>query len=174
MRAFAEWLQATPFSMWIQTTSWVVPLVQSIHIITIGVVFVSILSIALRVLGLVRTDQTPAQTVERFAKWIGYGLIVMVVSGVVLVIGEPIRQQASTSFWLKMTLLVVAVASAYAFRAALLKPATEASAGAGFTTAAKAMAAGTVALWLFIIFLGRAIAYDIEVWGPLSLSYTGA
>jgi hypothetical protein len=28
----------------------------------------------------------------------------------------------------------------------------------------------TVVLWLAIIFLGRAIAYDVEVWGSLSLA----
>ncbi len=33
----------------------------------------------------------------------------------------------------------------------------------------KAAALATVVLWLAIIFLGRAIAYDDEVWGSLSL-----
>jgi hypothetical protein len=28
-------------------------------------------------------------------------------------------------------------------------------------------------LWVGIIFLGRAIAYDVEVWGTLSLSHHG-
>jgi hypothetical protein len=27
---------------------------------------------------------------------------------------------------------------------------------------------GLVILWLAVIFLGRAIAYDVEVWGPWS------
>ena len=41
-----------------------------------------------------------------------------------------------------------------------------------FPGGAKAVAAGTVLLWLFIIFLGRAIAYDVEVWGSLHLGPT--
>jgi preprotein translocase subunit SecG len=39
-----------------------------------------------------------------------------------------------------------------------------------FSPAAKSAAMATVVLWLAIIFLGRAIAYDVEVWGALSLS----
>ena len=38
-----------------------------------------------------------------------------------------------------------------------------------FSLGAKTAAAGLVVLWLAIIFLGRAIAYDVEVWGALSL-----
>jgi hypothetical protein len=30
-------------------------------------------------------------------------------------------------------------------------------------------AVATVCMWLFIIFLGRAIAYDVEVWGSWHL-----
>jgi uncharacterized membrane protein SirB2 len=166
MRAFAEWLQASPLSTWIQTTTWVIPLVQSIHILTIGIVFGSILMVSLRVLGMIRSDETPAVVVARFSPWIGYGVIVMAVTGVILIIGEPIREFSSTSFWLKMALVAVAVASAAFFRGVLVQ-----AAPSGFSTTAKSTAAATIALWLFIIFLGRAIAYDIEVWGPLSLAH---
>ena len=54
---FATWLQSTPFSVAIQSASWVVPTLQSVHILMIGVVFVSILMIALRVL--VETSRDP-------------------------------------------------------------------------------------------------------------------
>ena len=57
MRDLAEWLQATPISVTIQSVKWVVPLLQSIHILTIGMVFVSSLMIALRVLGRMRADE---------------------------------------------------------------------------------------------------------------------
>ena len=48
MHEFADWLQRTAASNTIQSVSWVIPLVQSIHILMIGVVFVSSLMIALR------------------------------------------------------------------------------------------------------------------------------
>ena len=57
MLEFAEWLQATPLSVAIQSTLWVTPLLQTIHIVMIGIVFVSMLNVALRVLGQIRTDE---------------------------------------------------------------------------------------------------------------------
>lgn len=41
MDAFAAWLHATPFSKTIQTVHWIIPFLQSVHIVMIGVVFVS-------------------------------------------------------------------------------------------------------------------------------------
>ena len=60
MIEFAEWLGTTPLSIGVQSRSWLTPLLQSIHILMIGVVFVSILVVALRVLGRVRTDESLA------------------------------------------------------------------------------------------------------------------
>ncbi len=85
-------------------STWIIPLLQSIHIVTIGVVFVSSLMIALRVMGRMRADEPFAAVWARFAPWMWYGLMVMVVTGVLLVIGEPVREFTALSFWLKMTL----------------------------------------------------------------------
>jgi hypothetical protein len=107
---FAGWLQVTPVSVWIQSVTWVIPLLQSIHILVIGVVFTAILMIALRVLGRMRMDEPFAVVWNRFSPWLWRGLVIMVLTGVLLAIGEPIRQVTALSFWLKMTLLATAVA----------------------------------------------------------------
>lgn len=167
MRELAEWLQATPVSVTIQSVRWVVPLLQSIHILMIGVVFVSILMIALRVVGRMRADEPFAAVWGRFAPWMWGGLVVMALTGAMLVMGEPVREFTALSFWLKMALLAIGVTSTVAFGRSL-KPATL-GAGPEFSAAAKTASVAIVVLWLAIIFLGRAIAYDKEVWGSLSL-----
>ncbi len=167
MQEFATWLQATPVSVMIQSVKWIIPLLQSIHIVTIGVVFISSLMIALRVLGRVRADESFTEVWNRFAPWMWSGLVVMAVTGLVLVLGEPIREFTTLSFWLKMTLLVIAIASTAAFGRSLRG--TTLTAQPQFSAGAKTVAVANIAIWLAIIFLGRAIAYDIEVWGSLSL-----
>ena len=169
MYDFAQWLELTPVSVTIKSISWIVPLVQSIHIFTIAIVFGSILMVALRVLGLVRTDQTPAAVLARFSPWITRGLVVLLLTGAILLVGEPIRELMSLSFWLKMGLIVIGVLSAVAFRRTLASAVT-ADGPAHFASGTKGMAMAMVMLWLMIIFLGRAIAYDVEVWGSLSLA----
>lgn len=169
--ALGQGLEESALSQAIKNATWVIPLLQSIHIVTIGVVFVSSLMIALRVMGRMRADEPFAVVWERFAPWMWYGLVVMVVTGVLLVIGEPVREFTAFSFWLKMTLLAVAVIATSVFgRTFGPRGATYAAAGAApFSSGAKVAAAGIMVVWLAIIFLGRAIAYDVEVWGSLSL-----
>ena len=168
MRALAEWLQATSASETIQAVGWIIPLLQSIHIVTIGVVFVSSLMIVLRVLGRMRADEPFSAVWNRFAPWMWYGLVVMVITGVLLVLGEPVREFFTLSFWLKMTLLAIVTVSTALFGRAF-RPISADGAQPSFSTGAKAGALGLMVLWVAIIFLGRAIAYDVEVWGALSL-----
>ena len=169
MYDFAQWLELTPVSVTIKSISWIVPLVQSIHIVAIAIVFGSVLMIALRVLGLVRVDQAPAAVLARFSPWITRGLGVLLLTGAILLVGEPIREIMSLSFWLKMSLIVIGVISASVFRRTLAA-AVSGGAPAHFSGVTKGVAMATVLLWLMIIFLGRAIAYDVEVWGSLSLA----
>jgi uncharacterized membrane protein SirB2 len=163
LQEFATWLQATPFSIAIQSIEWIVPTLQSIHILMIGVVFVSVLVVALRVLGLVRAEEPLLQTWRRFAPFLWSGVVVMVTTGVLLTISEPLREFMATSFRLKMLLLLVGVVSA-----ALFGRQVRAAAGANvvrLSTGIRVAAVGTVLLWLAVIFLGRAIAYDDAIWG---------
>ena len=155
MSEFAAWLHATAFSQTIQAVRWIIPLVQSIHILMIGIVFVSSLMISLRVLGRIRMDEPLEAAWQRFAPWLWRALAAMAVTGLLLIVGEPAREFGATSFWLKMALLAVAILVTL-----LIGRAPQGA-------AARPAAVGLIVLWLAIIFLGRAIAYDVEVWQSL-------
>src|SRR4029078_9770678 len=94
------------------------------------------------------------------------GLFVMALSGLVLIIGEPVREFTAVSFWLEMSLLVIRV-TRILVSGTPLRPETLTPPTAEFSAGRKAAALATVVLWLAIIFLGRAIAYDAAVWGHL-------
>ena len=115
MHEFAGWLGSTPLSIAIQSRLWLTPLLQTIHITMIGIVFVSMLMVALRVLGQVRTEEPLAEVWHRFAPWFWTALGVMLGTGVILTIGEPVRQASALSFWLKMSLIIIGVTSALFF-----------------------------------------------------------
>jgi hypothetical protein len=167
VHAFAGWLQETPFSHTIQDVSWIIPLLQSIHIVMIGVVFVSSLMIALRVLGKMRADEPFPAVWQRFAPWMWTGLCVMACTGLILVAGEPIREFTALSFWIKMALVLLGVTGTALYGRALRNFVV--AGPVQFPATAKLASVLIVVLWLAIIFLGRAIAYDREVWGALSL-----
>jgi hypothetical protein len=159
---FAEWLGSTPLSVAIQSRLWLTPLLQTIHITMIGIVFVSMLNVALRVLGKVRADEPLAEVWHRFAPWFWCALGVMAGTGLILSIGEPVRQATALSFWIKMSLIAIGVASALYFGRTVSAAAT--AADASYSGRARVVAVATIILWLAIIFFGRSIAYDVEIW----------
>jgi len=169
MFEFAEWLQATPLSVAIQSRLWLTPLLQTVHIVMIGIVFVSMAIVAMRVLGRMATEEALAAVWHRYAPWFWSALGIMAGTGIVLAISEPVRQVTAFSFWAKMALLAIGIASAIYFGRAV------AAASLGTQTGdaagrARVAAVATLLLWLAIIFLGRSIADDVEVWGSWHLA----
>ena len=162
MFEFAEWLGSTPLSVAIQSRLWLTPLLQTIHITMIGIVFVSMLNVALRVLGKIRADEPLAEVWNRFAPWFWGALGVMAGTGLVLAVGEPVRQATALSFWLKMSLLAIGIVSALYFDRTVARAAGAADAAP--SGGARFVAVATILLWATIIFLGRSIAYDVEIW----------
>ena len=163
----AKAIDATALSTSLKTISWIIPLMQCFHVLMVGVVFVSILMITLRVLGRVRNDEPLSQTWNRFAPFLWSGIVVMVVSGVLLVIAEPVRELMALSFRLKMLLLLICVISA-AFFGRIMRSSLAAAVETLLPAGIRLTAVVTLALWIAIIVFGRTIAYDDSVWGEWS------
>jgi hypothetical protein len=141
-----------------------IPAIQSVHIAGIGVVLGSVLMIDLRILGWAGMDQTIRQTTNRFAPWLTGALCLMLATGMLMVVGEPVRELVSFSFWLKMFLVAVGTVIAVLFQRMVRRPEWEETAS---TRPVKWMAILTLVIWVCVIVLGRLIAYD-HVWGSWS------
>jgi len=165
---FAQWLAQTPVSLSIQTHLWVIPTVQSIHIVCIGIVLTSVFMIDLRIFGFAGRDQTLSQTTRRFSPWLWGALIVLLATGVLMVTGEPVRELMSLSFWLKMSLLAIGIAIAVSFQISLKRNERHWEESVIRRVTTKSLAIFTLLVWCSIIILGRLIAYD-HVWGSWSL-----
>ena len=87
----------------------------------------------------------------------------MLGTGLILTIGEPVRQASALSFWLKMSMILIGVTSALYF-GRTVAAAAGAAASSVYSSRARVVAVATIVLWLVIIFLGRSIAYDVEIW----------
>ena len=169
MLEFARWLAQTKISLAIQTHLWVIPTVQSIHIVAIGIVMASVFMIDLRVLGWAGADETFRDTTRRFAPWLWGALVVLFATGVLMVLGEPVRELSSLSFWLKMCLIVIGVSLAVVFQRTLGRLDGGWERASISPVAAKCLATVTLLVWCGIVILGRLIAYD-HVWGSWSLA----
>lgn len=169
MGHFADWLSRTPLSVAIQTYEWIIPAVQSVHIVAIGITLASVFMIDLRVLGFAGRDQTLGQTTARFGPWLTWALCVLLATGGVMVVGEPVRELMAFSFWFKMCLVVVGVAIAAAFQISLKRDEHRWETSLVHHWRTRVLAVFTLVVWISIVFLGRFIAYD-HVWGAWSFS----
>jgi|SRR5579871_3527008 len=167
MTQFAQWLSQTPVSLAIQTHAWIIPTLQSIHIVAIGVIFSSVFMIALRILGLAGSDQTLLDTFGRFGPPLSAALCITVATGAFQVMGEPARELLSFSFWLKMSLLAAATFTTVVFHSAVRRNEHHWGEVVIGRWTAKSLTILTVLVWAGIIILGRLIAYD-SIWGAWS------
>lgn len=168
MKHFAEWLSTTAPSIFIQEhNAWAIPTIQSIHIVGIAMVMGSALLIDLRILGWAGMDRTLRQTTARFGPWLTASLWLLLATGVLMVIGEPVRELVTFSFWLKMALVAIGAVVTVAFQSALRRHEQRWEDTLVHRPSIKTLAVLTFLMWIGVIFLGRLIAYD-HVWGAWS------
>ena len=123
--------------------------------------------ICLRILGWAGMDQTLRQTTSRFGPWLTGALCLLLATGILMVIGEPVRELVTFSFWLKMFLVAVSTLIAATFQISLRKREQRWEETLVNRRSIKGLAILAFLLWACVIILGRLIAYD-HIWGPWS------
>jgi hypothetical protein len=152
----SKWLATTALSHEIQTAGWIIPTLQTIHILGVAVLFSSAILVDLRVLRLLQRDVPLPEVARRFLPVIWPVVIILLLTGSLLIIGEPRRSLLNSTFYLKMTLLVVAV-----LLTAGLQWLFAASHGPGPARliAGRVVATASLLVWCGVLFAGRWIAY---------------
>jgi hypothetical protein len=109
-------LEASALSRAISTSSWAFAVVESIHLLALAVIGGAVLMLDLRFLGLGLRRQPIREVALEAQPWLIASLIVMLVTGAVLFISEPIKCYYSTPFWVKMTSLALAMLFTFTVR----------------------------------------------------------
>jgi hypothetical protein len=109
------------------------------------------------------------QTTNRFGPWLTGSLWLLLATGILMVIGEPVRELVTFSFWLKMALVAFGALVATIFQRALARHDERWEDALVHRRSIKALAVLTFLIWACVIVLGRLIAYD-HVWGSWSPS----
>ena len=158
MTNFLEAVRQTPLSQLLQNVAWLIPTIQSIHIMALSLVFTSAAVVDLRLLGVGDRDQPLGRLSQRFLPWVGWGVLLLLMTGLLLMAAEPTRAILNPYFQVKMALLAVVGLITWQ-----IAKGAEHNAGlfAGIQTngSAKAVAIASLVLWLAIIAFGRWIAY---------------
>ena len=153
-----HWIGATPASTLIQKTFWLVPTVQTVHLLAIGIVVASGGLLGFRLLGWAGREQPVVDTARRFVPWIWGALAVLAATGAVLIVGEPARTLGNPAFWAKLVSIALALALTLHVQRRLAREPDALDGGAE----ARWLGGATVLLWVAVVAFGRWIAYILE------------
>ena len=158
MNTLLDRIGQTALSQFMQNQVWTISTIQSVHIMALAVVFTSAAAVDLRLLGVMGRGQTLGRMTSRFLPAVGWGVAVLLVTGLLLMVAEPKRAILNPYFQLKMAALVIVGAVTWALGLSVAKhperwmqPERRAS--------AKLVAVGSLCLWVLIMVAGRWIAY---------------
>jgi hypothetical protein len=156
---FSKWLAATEVSHVIQTTTWIIPTLQTIHILSVAAVFSAAILVDLRIWRLIERDEPLPEMARRFLPTIWPVLVILLVTGSLLIIGEPRRSLLNSTFYLKMALLVVAILLTIGLQRSISSSPNSWDRDRWRRIAGRFAATVSILVWCGILFAGRWIAY---------------
>lgn len=159
MQEFADWLGTTWPSLLISEYIWVVAISQTIHIVGVAVVMISIAVINLRILGVAGRERSLEATASQFMPWIWAAMLALLITGIVQTVAEPGREIMNMTFRIKIVLLIAVCAITFYYSKALRADPNVFDAGGNHRTLAVTLASVSLFLWVGIVVCGRLIAY---------------
>jgi len=139
---FFEWCGNTWLGSTVRDTVWAFPVIETFHLLALAVLLGSVLIVNLRVFGLGARFSPLSSELE---PWLRASVAILLITGVLLFLSEPMKCYESVSFPLKIALIVVAIATHFTIQRKW--------------AASKLGASVSIALWAGIGILGKGIPY---------------
>jgi hypothetical protein len=150
MAQLSQWVGALPISFAMRRIVWLIPTLQTLHILSIGFILSSVVMIDLRVWGVSRSGTAIARS-ERFLPWMWAALAIATVTGIGLMLGAP-RSFRDGAFVAKLYLMVAATLATVALPLMLRR---NACGGKDAGVPAQVVGIAALVLWLGATLAGR-------------------
>lgn len=151
MDAFLHAVEASAFAAYIRDSTLLYPAANVLHVLAVLVFFAAVAVMDLRLLRVLHGMQAAA-VIERMRPVAVGALVVTAATGALLFVPEAVKMSANPAFFLKLAAIGLALGNV-ALNEWAMRRAGEAS------RLAQASAGLSLALWLSVAALGRAIAY---------------
>ena len=158
--SFCQWLADTPFSTGIRESTYIYPIIESVHVLSLSI-FVGLLVLwDLRLIGITLRRVAVSEVWSRLIPWITLGAVLMVISGLLLFASDPVRFFGNIFFRIKALGLFLALLNAIAFHLGIERKLVDWDTAAITPRAAKFAGAISIGLWAVIVVTGRFVAYN--------------
>jgi hypothetical protein len=154
-----QWLQSLPWTSGIKQSTWQFPVLESIHSLAIAAMVWPAALLDLRLLGLVMRRRPVSQVAAQFLPWVWTGFTIMVLSGSLLFSSEAVKCYHSPFFRVKLVLIAIAGLNALVFHQTVFPGIASWDKDAPTPWRAKLAGGCSLALWIGVVAMGRALAY---------------
>ena len=154
-------IEETGLSIWIRESDSVFSFwfILSVHAIGMGLLVGASVLIGLRILGL--APDLPLAPLKRFYRFIWVGFWIQVVSGILLLTGYPTKSLTNPVFYVKLTLIGLAMASMQMLWNRVF--ADSSLSEAAMVAKGRVFAVSSLIFWVGAITAGRLLAYTYSV-----------
>jgi hypothetical protein len=152
---FFEWIETTALGTALAQSIWSFAVIESIHLVGLSLLGGALLVVDLRMLGVGLKKQSIAELAAHARPWMVGAVILMLTTGTLLMISEPIKLYYNTSFWVKITTLPIALVFTFTVRSRIVRAGT-----ADATTRTRLVGAASMALWFVVAAAGRWIGFS--------------
>jgi hypothetical protein len=98
------WLDTTWFSHFLQASTYTFPIVEAIHLMGITIMLGAVVTVCLRLLGFgIRQEASGVYSGIKTWSWVGFWIVL--ITGVLMVIAEPIKLSRNSMFGYKLYFL---------------------------------------------------------------------
>jgi hypothetical protein len=153
------WLEQSSVGTSVRDSTWLFPIIETIHILGIAMLVGSTSVLDLRLMGLTYRDQPVSKLAWRFLPWAWAGFVLQVITGGLLFASEATKMYDNLGFRLKMLLIVVAGLNALVFHSIAYQSVDKWENDPVGPVSARAAGLISILLWFGIVFFGRWIAY---------------
>jgi hypothetical protein len=157
---FAQWLAGTRGSIALHESLYMYSLVESAHVLTLGLFVGTVVMLDLRLLGLTLREVPVWEVTRRLLPWTRAGFIIMVITGALLFYAIPVRTYQSIFFRVKVLMLLLAGVNVWIFQRRVEPTMGEWDLNRLTPRGARVAALVSLVLWAGIIVAGRMIAYN--------------
>jgi len=159
LHQFCEALYHSGFGTMLRESNNAFSVIESVHVLSITLLFGTIAILDLRMLGLVLRTISISTVAHNVLPLTWSGFAVSVVSGFLLFWAEAEKMYTNPSFRTKLVLLALAGLNALVFHSTIYRRAPEWECQRTSPWQARTTAIASLALWSGVIIAGRAIAY---------------
>lgn len=155
----AKWLNETPLSVALREGDWPFAIIETFHILGLGFSVGTIVWVDLRLIGLAMRRERVTDVIHGLEPWAMGGFLVMFLSGMLLLLAEPLKAYSRLAFRLKVVMLVLATINVLVFHRGIYRTIAQWDEADVLPWQARTTGYLSLILWLGIIIAGRWTAY---------------